>query len=103
MTGRRERRGWSMLGRATGDRPGEVEFELDFSAADRAGADPGDEDLQRDAEESLVAALQESDTAVEVLHDQGQDDPAGGRRGWAIGLTGLVLAVAALVVARRRR
>lgn len=63
-----------------------------------------DDEVVRDAEESLVAALQESDTALEALHDAGTDQAAtGDRRGWRIGIAGLILAALGLVVARRRR
>lgn len=58
----------------------------------------------RDAEESLVAALQESDTAVEAIGDAGADaaDDIAGRR-WKIGIAGTMLALLGIVVARRRR
>lgn len=63
-----------------------------------------DEQVVRDAEESLVAALQESDTAVEALGDSGVDGrTAGSRRRWTIGIAGALLAVLGIVVARRRR
>jgi hypothetical protein len=64
-----------------------------------------DEELaERDTEEALIAALQESDTAVETLHDTSQDHPRSARRRrGTIGLAGLLLALLALVVARRRR
>jgi hypothetical protein len=63
-----------------------------------------DEQVVRDAEESLVAALQESDTAVEALGDSGVDARAdGARRRWTIGIAGTLLAVLGIVVARRRR
>ena len=57
----------------------------------------------RDAEESLVAALHESDTAVEAMQDSGLDsDVARSRWTWRIGLAGLVLALLGIMVARRR-
>jgi hypothetical protein len=59
-----------------------------------------DESVVRDAEESLVAALQESDTAVEMLHDDESDMPH--RPWWHIGLAGIVLAALGIMVARRR-
>jgi hypothetical protein len=64
-----------------------------------------DQELLRDAEESLVAALQESDTAAEALADSNADASPlpGSRRRWTIGAAGLMLAVLGLVVARRRR
>lgn len=67
-------------------------------------ADAGDADVALDAERSLVAALQESDTAVETM----QDTSADGRRevpgrAWTIGAAGLILAGLGLLVARRRR
>jgi hypothetical protein len=63
-----------------------------------------DEQVVRDAEESLVAALQESDTAVEALGDSGVDARAdGSRRRWTIGIAGTLLALLGFMVARRRR
>ena len=64
-----------------------------------------DHDLAvRDTEEALIAALQESDTAAETLHDTSLDHPRSARRRrGAIGAAGLLLALLALVVARRRR
>ncbi len=63
-----------------------------------------DHEVVRDAEESLVAALQESDTAVEAMHDSGAD---GGSlhdaRRWRIGIAGALLALLGIMVARRRR
>jgi hypothetical protein len=57
----------------------------------------------RDAEESLVAALQESDTAVEAMGDTGSHAPdAAARRRWTIGVAGVVLAALGIMVARRR-
>lgn len=68
-----------------------------------AGGD-GDEGVVRDAEESLVAALQESDTAVEAIADSSADAPAHGRdRRWKVGAAGVVLAALGIIVARRRR
>jgi hypothetical protein len=61
-----------------------------------------DEQVLRDAEQSLVAALQESDTAVEALQDADAVAPRVTRR-WRVGIAGLVLATLGLVVARRRR
>jgi hypothetical protein len=62
-----------------------------------------DEAVIRDAEESLVAALQESDTAVEALHDAEVDArAAGGSRRWRFGVAGALLAALGFVVARRR-
>ena len=63
-----------------------------------------DQEVVRDAEETLVAALQESDTAVEALHDSGTDgrSPHDSRR-WRIGIAGTLLALLGIVVARRRR
>ncbi len=63
-----------------------------------------DHEVVRDAEESLVAALQESDTAVEAMQDSGSD----GRglrdsRHWRIGVAGTLLALLGIMVARRRR
>jgi hypothetical protein len=58
----------------------------------------------RDCEESLVAALQESDTAVEAIGDTGSDaGSARSRRRWTIGAAGLALAALGFMVARRRR
>jgi hypothetical protein len=58
----------------------------------------------RDAEESFVAALQESDTAVETI---GDSNATSRREAWrnrrAIGAAGVLLAALALLVARRRR
>lgn len=67
------------------------------------GVDP--ETVARDAEESLVAALQESDTAVEALHDVGAGvvPDAGAAARPKLWVAGAVLAVLGLVVARRRR
>lgn len=63
-----------------------------------------DEQVVRDAEESLVAALQESDTAVEALGDSGLDARAdGSRRRWTIGIAGALLGLLGVMVARRRR
>lgn len=59
-------------------------------------------ELVRDAEESLVAALQESDTAVEAIADAGVDGPPRSRV-WTITATGLLLGLLGLLVARRRR
>lgn len=74
-----------------------------FRGSDGASHDLEDE-VVRDAEESLVAALQESDTALEALHDAGTDQAtAGDARRWRIGIAGLILAALGLVVARRRR
>lgn len=68
------------------------------------GAEVDELEVLRDAEESLVAALQESDTAVEALHDTAHDAPDDrSRQRWTVGLAGLVLAVLGFVVARRRR
>ncbi|MBC7461339.1 MAG: hypothetical protein H7287_08250 [Thermoleophilia bacterium] len=62
-----------------------------------------DERAVRDVEEGLIAALQESDTAVEALQDSTQDAPRSARRTrHAVGAAGLLLALLALVVARRR-
>jgi hypothetical protein len=71
----------------------------------RSGAELVDEqEVVRDAEESLVAALQESDTAAEALQDSASD----GRslresRRWRIGIAGTLLALLGIMVARRRR
>ena len=63
-----------------------------------------DEQVVRDAEESLVAALQESDTAVEALGDSGADArDDGSRRRWTIGVAGTLLALLGIMVARRHR
>jgi hypothetical protein len=63
-----------------------------------------DPEVVRDAEESLVAALQESDTAVEALHDSGTDGRSlRDSRRWRIGIAGTLLALLGIVVARRRR
>lgn len=63
-----------------------------------------DHEVVRDAEESLVAALQESDTAVEALHDSGADGRAlRDQRRWRIGIAGMMLALLGIMVARRRR
>ena len=62
-----------------------------------------DEAVLRDAEESLVAALQESDTAVEAMQDAEQDVREGRvSRRWRIGIAGTLLAALGVVVARRR-
>lgn len=63
-----------------------------------------DEAVIRDAEESLVAALQESDTAVEALQDA-EADARDGRvsQRWKIGVAGTLLAALGVVVARRRK
>lgn len=61
------------------------------------------EEVVRDAEESLVAALQESDTAVEAMGDSTVDGPyAAPSRRWQIGVAGLLLAALGIIVARRR-
>lgn len=71
----------------------------------RAGVElVDDHEVLRDAEESLVAALQESDTAVEALHDSEAD----GRsmrddRRVRIGIAAALLAALGIMVARRRR
>ena len=63
-----------------------------------------DEQVVSDVEESLVAALQESDTAVEALGDSGADARAdGSRQRWTIGVAGTLLALLGIMVARRRR
>lgn len=63
-----------------------------------------DEQVVSDVEESLVAALQESDTAVEALGDSGAHARAGGaHRRWTIGVAGTLLALLGFMVARRRR
>lgn len=75
-----------------------------FRGRNRASSHELDDEVVRDAEESLVAALQESDTAIEALHDAGADHAVSGdRRRLRIGLAGLLLAMLGLVVARRRR
>jgi hypothetical protein len=71
---------------------------------DAASEELVDEQVVRDAEESLVAALQESDTAVEALGDSGMNPGAdGSRRRWTIGIAGSLLALLGIMVARRRR
>lgn len=74
---------------------------------DRLGPDVelvDQQEVVRDAEESLVAALQESDTAVEAMSDAGADaGPDETRRRWTIGVAGTLLALLGIVVARRRR
>lgn len=64
-----------------------------------------EQQVVRDAEESLVAALQESDTAAEAIIDSGVDAGVEGRsrRRWTIGVAGTLLAALGFVVARRRR
>jgi hypothetical protein len=63
-----------------------------------------DPEVVRDAEESLVAALQESDTAVEALQDSGTDGRSlRDSRRWRIGIAGTLLALLGIMVARRRR
>lgn len=64
--------------------------------------DPRDEMIVRDTEESLVAALQESDTAVDAAHDATVDAGSRTRRRRMITVGGLLLAAIGLVVARRR-
>ncbi len=62
-----------------------------------------DEQVVRDAEASLVAALQESDTAMETFQDAELDSRSGAAsRRWTITIAGLALAALGLVVARRR-
>ena len=62
-----------------------------------------DQEVVRDAEESLVAALQESDTAVEAMQDSGVDGSAvRDVRRWKIGIAGALLALLGILVARRR-
>lgn len=66
--------------------------------------DERDDAVIRDAEESLVAALQESDTAVEAFHDAEVDARAGrSSNRWRVGIAGVLLAALGFVVARRRR
>lgn len=66
--------------------------------------DADDDLVTRDAEESLVAALQESDTAVEALQDAGVADAAPRqRRRLALGTAGVILATLGFLVRRRRR
>ncbi len=63
-----------------------------------------DQEVVRDAEESLVAALQESDTAVEAMQDSGTDRASWrDARRWRIGIAGTLLALLGILVARRRR
>ncbi|MCW2921064.1 MAG: hypothetical protein JWL76_938 [Thermoleophilia bacterium] len=63
-----------------------------------------DHEVVRDAEESLVAALQESDTAVEAMQDSGADGRSlRDSRRWRIGVAGTLLALLGIMVARRRR
>jgi len=70
--------------------------------APMAGAD-ADETVVRDAEESLVAALHESDTAVETVRDETIDGAVRApNRRWTVGFAGLILALLGLLVARRR-
>lgn len=67
----------------------------------------------RDCEQSLVAALQESDTAVEALNDGVNDARSGeevatwraraGRHPLRVSLAGLMLAAIGLLFAARRR
>ncbi|MCW2923127.1 MAG: hypothetical protein JWM98_531 [Thermoleophilia bacterium] len=73
------------------------------SAGPGARDDSEPEELVRDAAESLVAALHESDTAVEAMGDSGGSTPAAqGLRRWHVGLAGLLLAALGILVARRR-
>ena len=66
------------------------------------GYDPSDEIIARDTEESLVAALQESDSAVDAVHDANADAGRKERRRRMITVGGMLLAALGLVVARRR-
>ena len=81
-------------GNGNGNKPDEVMVEptLDEAA-----------EVRRDAEESLVAALQESDTAVEAMQDSSVDTPEPWhRRHWQIGVAGLIVAALGILVTRRR-
>jgi len=70
----------------------------------RADHDETPAEVARDAEEAFVAALQESDTAVEALQDAGNDHRSPWqRRRWQLGALGLVTAFLSVMVTRRRR
>jgi MYXO-CTERM domain-containing protein len=59
--------------------------------------------VRHDTAEAMVAALQESDTAVEAIHDASVDDPAQARRNTRrIGIAAAALLLIGLLVARRR-
>lgn len=59
--------------------------------------------VEREAEESLASALEESDSAGEVLHDSAERAAREARRRLALGATGLMLAASGLLASRRRR
>lgn len=61
-----------------------------------------DETVVRDTETSLVAALQESDTAVDATHDATVDAGRSTNRRRLVTVAGLLLAALGLLVARRR-
>jgi hypothetical protein len=68
--------------------------------AESLGADDA---VVRDAEQSLVAALQESDTAIETMQDAEADGVTALHSNRVrVTLAGLALALLALLVARRR-
>lgn len=59
--------------------------------------------VTRDVEETFIAALQESDTAVETIQDAGATPHAAWwRRHRRVGVMGMLLALVGLMVARRR-
>lgn len=88
-------RGWSLAGRLTPRRTGDLDHPTSAPPLD-------DPTVVRDAEESLVAALQESDTALEVLQDEAAQPGPRWRSRRGLTLTGVVLAAIALVVLKRR-
>ena len=59
-------------------------------------------DVARDAEESLVGALEESNTAVETLHDADVDSRSRFTRARELGVAALFLLALAMFLKRRR-
>lgn len=57
--------------------------------------------IARETEESLTSALQDSDTAAEVLHDSAEDSTRPGTRRLVLGTIGLALTASSVLAARR--
>jgi hypothetical protein len=74
---------------------------------DGAATDDGDEIepaiVERETQEFLTSALQDSDTATEIIQDSAEDSTHPGARRLALGLIGLALSASGLLAARSVR